>query len=461
VKASLELGSRFRNEHPFRNDQQVQIGPISIFEHAGGRRGRWQSATSVRMPSVRGAAGSPCNPIKSHSRSIAMLPATVAPAAIEFGRFWVLPDRRARLADNRPLDLGARAFDLLMALIESRGVVVGRAALMQRVWPGRIVEENNPQAQVSALRKAFAADCDLIRTVAGRGYQFTGEIRTASASRNAEPTTGTPEAAPVPARPTTNLPEPVSELMGRDAELTEILDLSASHRLVTLTGAGGIGKTRLGFEVARHRLSSFPDGVWAAELAPLSDPDLVPVTVAAALGLELASGTASPQSVANALRSKQLMIVLGNCEHVVDAAARVADALLHVNPAICVIATSREPLRAEGEWVYRVPPLAVPSEGSLDSDDPLRYGAVGLFVERTRAAAPDFAFDPSSAATRRNLPPPRRHPVGNRACGGACGDVGHRDARRPPRRLLRSADRQEADGPAAAANPAGYARLEP
>src|SRR4051812_16274033 len=268
-----------------------------------------------------------------------------APAAIEFGRFRVLPHRRELLAEGRPVDLGGRAFDVLMVLIEASGAVVSKDALMNRVWPERIVEENSLQAQISALRRALAADRDLIRTIAGRGYQFTGEIRTVSASRNAQATAGIPQPRPAPSRPPTNLPEPVSELIGRDVELGEILDLSASHRLVTLTGAGGIGKTRLSLEVAWHLLPRFADGVWAIELAPLADPELVPVTVATALGLELASGTATPLSVATALRSKRLMLVLDNCEHVVDAAAQMAEALLHTNPGIQVIATSREPLR--------------------------------------------------------------------------------------------------------------------
>jgi predicted ATPase/DNA-binding winged helix-turn-helix (wHTH) protein len=332
------------------------------------------------------------------SRSISMLPATVAPASIDFGRFRVLPHRRELLADDRLVELGARAFDVLMALIESRGAVVSKDALMDRVWPGRIVEENNLQAQVSALRKAFAADRDLIRTVAGRGYQFTGEIRTVLAWPVSHVIVKMPEPAPTPTRLATNLPEPVSELIGRDAELAEILDLSGSHRLVTLTGAGGIGKTRLGFKVARHQLPRFADGVWVAELAPLSDPDLVPVTVATALGLELTPGTASPQSVANALRSKQVMLVLDNCEHVVDAAARMAESLLRANSVARVIATSREPLRAVGEWVYSVPPLAVPREDSPDSDDPLRYGAIRLFSDRARTAAANFSSDARTAA---------------------------------------------------------------
>jgi predicted ATPase/DNA-binding winged helix-turn-helix (wHTH) protein len=310
------------------------------------------------------------------------------PIAIEFGRFRILPHRRELLVEDRPLELGGRAFDVLMALIEASGAVVSKDALMNRVWPDRIVEENALHAQISALRRAFAADRDLIRTIAGRGYQFTGAIRTVSTAPNAPAFPGMAQPPSTPSRPPTNLPEPVSELIGRDVVLHDILDLSASHRLVTLVGAGGIGKTRLGIEAARHLLPRFADGVWAIELATLSDPELVSVAVATALGLELASGMTSPQIVANALRSKQLLLLLDNCEHVVDAAARMIDSLLRNNPSASVIATSREPLRAEGEWVYPVPPLAVPAEARLNGEDPLRYGAVRLFVERARAAAP-------------------------------------------------------------------------
>jgi DNA-binding winged helix-turn-helix (wHTH) protein len=248
-----------------------------------------------------------------------MEPIASTPTVIESGRFSVLLHRRELLAEGQALDLGGRAFDVLMVLIGSSGAVVSKDTLMNRVWPGRIVEENSLEAQISALRRAFGADRHLIRTIAGRGYQFTGEIRTVSASPNTQATAGIPQPTPPPSRPPTNLPEPVSELIGRDVEVGEILDLSASHRLVTLAGAGGIGKTRLSLEVARRLLPQFADGVWAIELAPLTDPELVAVALATALGLDLVSGTASPESVANALRSKQLMLVLDNCEHVVDA----------------------------------------------------------------------------------------------------------------------------------------------
>src|SRR5205814_370120 len=153
-------------------------------------------------------------------------------------------------------------FDVLMALIEASGAVVSKDDLMNRVWPDRVVEENSLQVQVSALRRAFAADRDLIRTIAGRGYQFTGEVRTVSARSNAPGAVGMPQPTPTPSLPPTNLPEPISELIGRGVELDEIQDLSTSHRLVTLTGAGGIGKTRLSLEIARRLLPCFADGVW-------------------------------------------------------------------------------------------------------------------------------------------------------------------------------------------------------
>src|SRR3981189_2827174 len=212
-----------------------------------------------------------------------MEPTPLARTAIEFGRFRILPHRRELLAESQPLELGGRAFDVLMVMIEASGAVVSKDALMHGVWPDRIVEENNLQAQISALRRAFGADRDLIRTIAGRGYQFTGEIRTVSAGPNAQASAGMPQPRRTPPRPPTNLPEPVSELIGRDVELDEILDLSTSHRLVTLVGPGGIGKTRLGSEAMRRLLPRFVDGAWVAELAPLSDPELVPVVVATAL----------------------------------------------------------------------------------------------------------------------------------------------------------------------------------
>ena len=185
-----------------------------------------------------------------------------ASAGIAFGRFLLLRHRRELLADGRPVKLGGRAFDVLMALIEARGAVVSKNALMERVWPDRIVEENNLQWQISVLRAAFGADRNLVRTVSGRGYQFTAELETVHGGPEADAGTAITAAQPDlrearPDRerprelPPTNLPEPISELVGRDDVLGEILDLASAHRLVTLTGAGGIGKTRLALAAAR------------------------------------------------------------------------------------------------------------------------------------------------------------------------------------------------------------------
>src|SRR5271165_837259 len=149
------------------------------------------------------------------------------PAIIEFGRFGILPHRRQLLADGRPTRLGGRAFDLLLALLEAPGVVVGKDELLSRIWPGRIVEENRLQSEIWALRKALGADRDLIQTVAGRGYQFTGEIRELAAGVNARDVPA-PLAFPIPPRPVTNLSDSVPELIGREAALAEVSDL-ATH----------------------------------------------------------------------------------------------------------------------------------------------------------------------------------------------------------------------------------------
>src|SRR5258708_6396624 len=137
------------------------------------------------------------------------------PALIEFGHFRVVPRRRELLADGRPVRLGGRTFDVLMALIEGQGAVVGKDTLMGRVWPNRIVEESSLHVQISALRDAFGADRNLIRTISGRGYQFIGEIRTVPASTDTQAVAGTAVPMPAPPRLPTNLREPVSELIGR------------------------------------------------------------------------------------------------------------------------------------------------------------------------------------------------------------------------------------------------------
>jgi predicted ATPase/DNA-binding winged helix-turn-helix (wHTH) protein len=320
-----------------------------------------------------------------------MVAGTDLPASVGFGRFRVLPHRREIIADGKPIKLGVRAFDILMALIEARGAVVTKTAVMARVWPGRIVEENNLQSHISALRAALGPDRDLIRTVSGRGYQFIGEIQAWSDGDDQRAGLG-PEEVESGALPPTNVPEPVSELIGRDDELAEVVNLMGAHRLVTLTGAGGIGKTRLAVALARELRPHFADGVWLAQFSPLADPKLVPAAVASAVGLEL-GGEASVQSVAQGLAERRLLLVLDTCEHVIEVAASMAGAALRAGPELRILATSREPLRAEGEWIYSVPPLPVPTTDS-ERQDLFEYGAIRLFLERRRAADPRSVPNP-------------------------------------------------------------------
>src|SRR5215470_13046316 len=187
-------------------------------------------------------------------------------------------------------------------------------------------------------------------------YQQLLKTPSVHPGRPRESTPASGVAGPPATRPT-NLPVPSSELIDREVETRDAMDLVARHRLVTLTGAGGVGKTRLGVEVARQLLSDFVDGVWLTELAPLSDPSLVPVSVEVALKLALPDRAESIERVAAAFGDKRLLLILDNCEHVIDATARMAEAVLRAAPSAHVLATSREPLRAPGEYVYRVPSL--------------------------------------------------------------------------------------------------------
>jgi DNA-binding winged helix-turn-helix (wHTH) protein len=359
-----------------------------------------------------------------------MDPMSETPAIVEFGRFRILPHRREFLVDGQPIRIGGRAFDVLMALIEARGAVLSTDSLMSLVWPNRNVEQNAIQAQISALRDVFGADRDLIRTVRGRGYLFTGDVRALLAGPREQPIADPISADPALARSKTNLAEPVSKLVGRDVDLREITSLSTAHRLLTLTGAGGIGKTRLARAAARHLVPQFADGVWIAELAPLSDPGLVPATVAKAVGLELLGGEISREGVANALARSQILLVLDNCEHVIDAAASMVEELLRASPGARVVATSREPLRAEGEWLYVVPPLSVPPVGGIDA---MRYGAVQLFACANGCNRLPFLTGRICCSSGRgNLPAARRYSARDRTRGIARRGARDRRARRRP-----------------------------
>ena len=264
------------------------------------------SATGVWEAPVRRTSDGDARPLSSRA-AVAQFRSThpfEPSSSIAFGRFALVPHRRELLAEGKPLKLGGRAYDVLMALVETPGAVISKDALMMRAWPNQVVEESALQVQISAVRAAFQGERALIRTVSGRGYQFTGAVRRKTQQQADPPDPGATLAQPEMGSRLTNLRESLSELIGRERELFEIQAIATRHRLVTLTGAGGIGKTRLAVAVAHELLPHFVDGVCFADLAPLTDPDLVPAAVAAAMGLEAAL---SIRGVAKALRGKQLL----------------------------------------------------------------------------------------------------------------------------------------------------------
>src|SRR5258708_30509507 len=197
--------------------------------------------------------------------------AMVSPAPPEryrFAPFELQTDNRRLLKDGATVSLRPRAFDLLVALVDRAGHLVTKDELLDQVWPKMVVEEAALHVQVSALRKVLGADA--ITTVSGRGYQFTlpvtkGEANRASRSKH-------------------NLPYQLTSFVGREQEIAQLKELVTTNRLLTLTGAGGAGKTRLAIEVASRLIGAFPDGVWLVELATLSDPRLVPQAAAQAPG---------------------------------------------------------------------------------------------------------------------------------------------------------------------------------
>src|SRR5258705_8561004 len=184
------------------------------------------------------------------------------PERYRFGPFELQPDQRGLLRDGAPVSLRPRAFDLLIALVERAGHLVSKDELLDRVWPKAVVEEAALHVQVSALRKIVGGGA--ITTVPGRGYQFTLPV-----------TKGDGQADRAP-KPKHNLPHQLTSFVGREQEIAQLEELVTANRLVTLTGAGGAGKTRLAIEVASRLVDAFPDGVWLVELAALSDQHLVP-----------------------------------------------------------------------------------------------------------------------------------------------------------------------------------------
>jgi non-specific serine/threonine protein kinase len=203
-----------------------------------------------------------------------------------------------------------------------------------------------------------------------------------------------------PERSPHNLPLELSSFVGRKQEIAEVEVMLSEHRLLTLTGPGGSGKTRLALAVASDVARDFGDGVWLVDLAPLSDPGLVPQALASVLGVREAPGRELTQTLSDHLLPRTMVLVLDNCEHLIGACASLAEALLHSCPELRILATSREALGVSGETIFDVPPLSLPDPRRLPAlESLLRYEATRLFVERAQAARHDFSLTEGNAMT--------------------------------------------------------------
>jgi non-specific serine/threonine protein kinase len=280
--------------------------------------------------------------------------------------------------------LGERAFDVLLALVERAGRLVAKDELLDLVWPGLVVEENNLQVQVSTLRKILGAAA--IATSAGRGYRFT----------LAPVPDGESPSPPVSQRH--NLPQQLTSFIGHEDELEEYAALLDQTRLLTLTGIGGCGKTRLAIKLAERVLQSFPDGVWYVDLAPLLDAERVPLTVATTLGIREEKDRPILDTLCGRLAGQRSLLVLDNCEHLVAACAALLQRLISAAPGVRVLAASREGLGVPGERAVTVRSLSFPPPGAKHDLRALEASeAVRLFVERAQLSAPKFSLADDTA----------------------------------------------------------------
>jgi predicted ATPase/DNA-binding winged helix-turn-helix (wHTH) protein len=306
------------------------------------------------------------------------------PRELQFGPFKLDTHRRVINQAGSPLRLGSRAREILSTLLERAGETVGKQELMARVWPHSFVDEGTLRVHISALRKALGtgeSGGHYIENVTGHGYRFVGPVTQGSATEQ------------VP-----GVPFPLVRLIGRASSISAITESLPNRRLVTVVGPGGVGKTAVAVASANRLRASYPDGVCLVDLSGVTDSSAIARSVAAALGLPNDSKDVL-SAVIQYLKSRRTLVVLDSCERVVDAAAVVAEDLLGGVPDVSVIATSREPLRAKGEWPVRLGPLDLPTPHTpRTAEQALKFPAIQLFVERASASLHNFELHDTDAA---------------------------------------------------------------
>lgn len=295
--------------------------------------------------------------------------------------------------DDMLLPIGQRGLDLLAFLLKNPGRLITKNELMEAVWPGIAVEDSNLTSQIWALRKALGdheRPHRWIITVPGRGYRFVGAVE-------ADMPDVAVEAMARPLVANSNLPTFLTRLFGREHDIDAVCAALAQDRLITLQGPGGIGKTRLAVEAALRLEAAFPDGAVFVDLAVVREGGGVAVAAARALGVDLNGYVPPLEAVTRHLAGMRLLILLDNCEHVADAAAELAEAVLAAAPSAGILATSRERLACAGERLLPVAPLSVPAGAVVGAATALEAAAVALLVDRVQAIDRHFVLTDDQA----------------------------------------------------------------
>ena len=312
--------------------------------------------------------------------------------AISFGPFRLHVAQQLLLKDGKPVRLGSRSLDILAVLLERSGELVSKDELIDRVWPGIFVGEGNLRVHIATLRKTLddgEEGSRYIVNVPGRGYRFVADI--AHSEAIAAP-------PPIVAESIHHLPSLPGAVVGRTGVIDSITAQIPRRRCITVVGIGGIGKTRVAMSVAENLMQAYKNSVHFVDLAPLADPQLVPGTLASEVGLAVTSANPLPALIAH-FKDKSMLLVLDSCDHVIEAAAALTGQVLAGAPGVHILATSREPLRVEGEHVQRLTPLeSPPGLDVIGAAESLKFSAVQLFVRRAAACLDDFEL------TDRNAP---------------------------------------------------------
>jgi DNA-binding winged helix-turn-helix (wHTH) protein len=308
-------------------------------------------------------------------------------SVISFGPYRLMPTRRLLLRDGGTVEVRSRALDVLIALAESAGNVVSQRELLERAWPNVVVGEGSLRVAIAGLRKDLGDGRDgarYITNVTGRGYSFVAPV-TRSAAGPLE-TAASGSASQLQSAAGHKLPPKLARMIGRGDAVETLAALLASRRFVSVVGPGGVGKTTVAISVGHALLEAFDGAVNFVDLSAVADPAMVPGTVAAVLGVYSQLPDPTPDLLAF-LANHRALLILDNCEHVIDAAAMLAERIFREAPQAHILTTSHEALRVEGENAHLLAPLDCPHPGAqLTAAEALAGSAVQLFMDRAYAA---------------------------------------------------------------------------